>query len=54
MKTFDEWDDEQNEKLNELPVCVHCGRPIQDDYYWDFGDGPMCEECVNEYRHFNE
>lgn len=52
---FDTYDYEQQQKLNSLTHCVICGEPIQDDYYWDWGDGPVCEGCLTrKYRKDNE
>lgn len=29
-----------------LPRCIECDAHIEDDYAFDVGDGPMCEECM--------
>ena len=42
-------DAEQEEWLKSRPVCVDCGEHIQDDCYYDFGNGPMCEDCMEEF-----
>ena len=35
-----------------LPRCIECDETIDDDYAFDLGDGPMCEECmIRKYRH---
>ena len=42
---------EQQARLSRLPVCIHCGEKIQDDYYYDIGNEIICEECLNDiYR----
>lgn len=34
-----------------LPMCIECDHHIEDEHLWDFGDGPMCEECAErKYR----
>jgi len=34
-----------------LPRCIECDQHIEEDYCWDFGDGPMCDECAEkQYR----
>lgn len=37
-----------------LPRCIECNQPIEDDMCWDFGDGPICDECAEKYRKFTE
>ena len=32
-----------------LPVCDMCGRAIWDDYYYEFGDEIICEDCLSEW-----
>jgi formylmethanofuran dehydrogenase subunit E len=32
-----------------LPVCDMCGSPIWDDYYYQFGDEIVCEDCLTEW-----
>jgi hypothetical protein len=27
-------------------MCIECDQHIEDERCWDFGDGPMCEECA--------
>lgn len=44
----DRWDKEQSEWLNNLPVCVNCTQPIQDDYFFYINGNAYCEECVKE------
>ena len=48
-RDFLRWDAENEEWLKSRPVCVMCGEPIQDDCYYDFGGGPMCEECTESF-----
>jgi len=38
--------------LNDMyPRCIECDETI-DEYAFDLGDGPMCEECmIRLYRH---
>lgn len=33
-----------------LPMCIECDKRIEDDMCWDFGDGPMCDDCAQQYR----
>lgn len=48
MRSFDEREKEEMAFLAKCPKCSVCGEPIQDDYY-DFGDGPLCEDCTDDY-----
>ena len=44
-----EWDlieARANEVLMRRPVCIKCGRHIQEDYAYDFGKGIVCGDCV--------
>lgn len=49
VRDFLEHDREAAEWLASRPVCVFCGEPIQDDFYYDFGDGSLCEDCKDNY-----
>lgn len=40
---------EQEAKLDRLPVCIHCGEKIQDDYYYEIFNECICEDCLNEH-----
>ena len=39
-------EDEQDEWLEQRPVCVCCGDHIQDDYCYDVGGEIYCEDCM--------
>lgn len=49
-------DIEEEEWLGKLPVCEYCKEEIQDECYYDLGDGEiLCEECLNDhYRRWTE
>lgn len=51
---YDQWakhDAEQERMLDRLPVCDHCRKRIDDDYYWDIEGTLYCEKCLNkEFR----
>ena len=46
---FVEYDREHENWLLQLPRCDVCGQPIQDDYYYEFGDDKVCCECLGDY-----
>lgn len=38
-------------RLSERPVCGDCGRPIQDEYWFEVEGEILCEECMHDrYR----
>ena len=48
---YDLWEEheaEQERRLAQLPECDHCGKPIQDEHYFDINGDVMCEECLIE------
>lgn len=49
---YDAYDRAQAEEMKRLPTCIECDQRIEDDMCWDFGDGPICDECVRQYRKF--
>lgn len=47
----DEYEAEQERKLDKFPKCDCCGEPITDDYYYNIDGTYFCEDCLNsEYR----
>lgn len=51
MDAYDLWrqhDDAMEAELEKLPVCSHCGEPIQDDYYFEIDGEIYCEEHMVE------
>lgn len=54
MYDYNSWclhqhESEEEKWLASCPICAMCGEPIQGDYCWDFGDGKICEDCMEEY-----
>ena len=45
---FGAWDEEQERKLEQLPICDYCGERIQDDYYFDIDGDFYHEKCLCE------
>ena len=44
---YDMWlahEAEQEKALAERPCCEYCGKPIQDDYYYEINGDIICEE----------
>lgn len=51
MDNYDLWeahDHEQEQALADSLHCEYCGKPIQDDYYWDINCVVLCEACLND------
>lgn len=51
MDAYDLWrqrDDEMEAELEKLPVCSHCGDPIQEEYYFEIDGEMYCEDCMND------
>lgn len=46
---FAEHDAKQAQALAKLQVCAYCGEPIQDDFYYEINDEPICEECLKAH-----
>ena len=48
---YDQWkthDAEQEIKLEQLPRCSECGKPIQDDFCYEINDEYICEKCLTD------
>lgn len=44
-------DIEQARRLDQLPRCDYCGKPIQGDHYFDINGDTLCERClIREFR----
>ena len=49
MDAIDLWkthDRAQAEKLEGLPKCSECKKPIQDEFCYEFDDGLICPKCL--------
>ena len=49
LADYDRYETEQEKWLNTLPVCVCCGDPIQDEYYYNFDGDNVCNEHLQDY-----
>lgn len=51
VRDFEAHDAKQQEWLESRPVCEHCGKHIQDDYFYIIFGEYMCKDCLNSaYR----
>ena len=48
-RDFDRWEAHQERQLARLPRCAHCKERIQDEDCYEFDDGVICPDCVDEY-----
>lgn len=39
----------QQKLLEALPVCDHCGNPIQDEELIDFDGFLLCQKCLRDH-----
>ena len=47
LKDFARRDSEEAEWESGLPKCDKCGKPIQDDIYFEIYGEILCEDCVH-------
>lgn len=47
LKDFENHEREQAKRLERLPKCANCGEPIQDEFYYEINDEPICQECLD-------
>ena len=47
-RDFDRYDMALAQREAKLPVCDKCGKPINDDIYFDIDGEVLCEECLRD------
>jgi formylmethanofuran dehydrogenase subunit E len=45
---FARHDREQTKRLEQLPKCDYCHKPIQDEHYFEINGDVICEGCLND------
>ena len=45
---FERYDAILQEQLKQMPHCINCGEPIQDDHLFNIDGDLFCEECMVE------
>lgn len=45
---FQVHDSEQEELLEQRPVCICCGEHIQDEFYYDIDGDTYCDRCLKD------
>lgn len=48
VKDYDRYAEEQEKKLQKMPVCSYCDSHIQDEYLYEINDELICEECLKD------
>jgi len=43
------WQAELARLEEEVPVCGYCNRPVQDDFYYEINDEPVCADCLEQH-----
>lgn len=52
---YDQWKTSSPDDEPPVHYCNKCkGEIYVDEIYYDFGDGPVCESCVDDCRHVAE
>lgn len=49
---YDMWEAheaEMEKALEDLYHCDYCGKPIQDEYYYEINGDIICEKCLERY-----
>ncbi len=50
---YDLWeahDKAKEQRLARCPVCSDCGHHIQDLYFYEINDEPICIDCIEAYK----
>ena len=47
-KDFDRYDTYLAQQEAKLPSCDKCGKPINDDMYFEIGCEILCESCMHD------
>lgn len=50
IRDFENYYDDLERKLEELPICSECGEHIQDDMCYEINGEYLCENCVDMHR----
>ncbi len=51
LRDFDRYDAAMAAREAKLPCCERCGKPINDDFYYEIGNEILCENCMkDEYQ----
>lgn len=48
VRDFDRYDMAQAQREARLPKCEKCGKPINDDIYFEIENETLCEKCMHD------
>lgn len=55
LMDFDRYDRAMAQREAKLPKCEKCGKPINDDFYYEIDAEILCEKCMqDEYARSTE
>jgi len=46
IRDYENWDAEQQRRLDKLPKCSECGEPIQTEECYEINDELICPDCM--------
>ena len=49
VRDADRYFEEQDEQLEQLPVCDECGEHIQGEGYYEVHDFKICPDCMQDH-----
>ena len=49
VRDAERYAEEQEDRIYDLPVCSECGKHIQEDHYYTFGDECICPDCEKKH-----
>lgn len=44
------WDEEDERKARNCPICKWCGEPIRNDYAYEINGVLVCEDCIKDAK----
>lgn len=50
IRDYDNYYEDLERKLEELPICSECGEHIQDDMCYEINGEYICDECMDMHR----
>lgn len=49
VRDYDRKANDEDAWLRSLPVCEHCGEPIQDEEYFEINGAYVHDDCLRDY-----
>ena len=48
LRDFDRYDMAMAQREARLPKCEKCGKPIDDDFFYEIDGEILCEKCMHD------